>query len=100
REPRPTVDADLRGTGPLYRLYECRQGWVFLALPQEHEWARFCELVGLNDLAADGRFETRGAREAHADALAEALAALFATDDADAWEARLAGAGLGCVRAD
>jgi crotonobetainyl-CoA:carnitine CoA-transferase CaiB-like acyl-CoA transferase len=100
REPRPTVDADLYGTGPLYRLYECREGWVFLALPQEHEWERFCALTGRDDLARDERFATRRTREEHAEALVETLQALFGTDDADAWEAHLAGVGLGCVRAD
>jgi crotonobetainyl-CoA:carnitine CoA-transferase CaiB-like acyl-CoA transferase len=73
---------------------------VFLALPREHEWERFCALTGRADLARDARFATRQLREEHADALVEALQALFETDDADAWEARVAGAGLGCVRAD
>jgi crotonobetainyl-CoA:carnitine CoA-transferase CaiB-like acyl-CoA transferase len=100
REPRPTVDGELHGTGPLYRLYECREGWVFLGLVLEEEWRRFCSLAGCEDLAVAPRFSTRQARLEHADALVEALGALFACDTADAWERRLATEGLGCVRAD
>ena len=30
--PRQPLDAELHGPGPLYRLYEAREGWVFLAV--------------------------------------------------------------------
>jgi crotonobetainyl-CoA:carnitine CoA-transferase CaiB-like acyl-CoA transferase len=33
------ADADLYGFGPLYRLYEAQEGWVFLAAPAAKDWA-------------------------------------------------------------
>lgn len=100
REPRPPIDEDLHGTGPLYRLYECREGWVFLGMMLEKEWVRFCRRIGSPELAVDPRFNTRQAREANAEALTRLLAELFRTDTADGWEKLLTVAGIGCVRAD
>ncbi|MSQ29408.1 MAG: CoA transferase [Dehalococcoidia bacterium] len=100
REPRPVIDEGLHGTGPLYRLYECRSGWVFLGIMQEKEWVKFCERVGRPELAADVHFSTRAKRAANSGTLTKILEGLFRTDTADSWEQLLAGAGLGCVRAD
>ncbi|MCY3603576.1 MAG: CoA transferase [Chloroflexi bacterium] len=100
KPPRPTLDRDLYGLGPTWRLYEAAEGWVFLGLAVQPEWEHFCELAGRPDLAADPRFATPDARTANAATLAESLAGLFATRPADEWEALLATEGLGCVRAD
>ena len=100
KPPRPTLDRDLYGLGPTWRLYEAAEGWVFLGLAVQPEWERFCELTGRPDLAANPRFATPEARTANAVALIEALAELFAGHPADEWEALLATEGLGCVRAD
>lgn len=100
KPPRPTLDRDLHGLGPTWRLYEAAEGWVFLGLAVQPEWERFCELTGRPDLAADPRFATPDARTANGDALAVALAALFAGRPADEWEGLLATEGIGCVRAD
>ena len=100
KPPRPTLDRDLYGLGPTWRLYEAAEGWVFLGLAVQPEWERFCELAGRPDLAADPRFATPDARTANAATLAESLAGLFAGRPADEWEALLATEGLGCVRAD
>ena len=100
KPPRPTLDPDLYGLNATWRLYPAAEGWVFLGLAVQREWERFCELAGRPDLAADPRFATPDARAANDDALADALAALFAQRPADDWEALLATEGLGCVRAD
>ena len=73
---RPNVEGNMLGLGPWCRLYECKSGWVFLYVEDEDARAR----LGANDEAA--------------------LEAKFRTDDADAWEARLNGDGIACVRAD
>lgn len=85
---RPAVDADLLGTGPLYRLYRARTGWVFLAIGSDAEWGRFVASVG-----------RAGLDRADPD-LAEGLAPMFAERDADDWEKQLTAEGVGCVRAD
>ena len=104
REPRPDVDPEVLGAGPLYRLYRCRTGWVFLGVVLDREWDRLCAALsdeaGRDDLRADPRYATRASRREHAAALAAALAEVFAADDAEAWERRLTARGIGCVRAD
>lgn len=98
-----TVDAGLYGLGPLYRLYQASEGWVFLAAPSQDEWRAL--LAALDDadvpesrqLASDERFATVEARGENADALAGALAEVFAARPAAWWEARLTPSGVGCV---
>ncbi|MBT5774577.1 MAG: CoA transferase [Dehalococcoidia bacterium] len=98
---RKAPDADLYGTGPLSRLYECQDGsWIYLGLHLEKEWQQFCKRIGSPDLATDGRFSSREGREIHADELAGLLAELFAAETADYWEGEMSVSGLGCVRAD
>ncbi len=97
---RPTLDANLMGTGPLRRLYETADGWVLLSAESDAQFAAFCAVAGRGALGSDARFATSAARSQHADALAAELVTLFATKAADAWEASMAAAGVGCVRAD
>ena len=100
KPPRAPVDALALGVGALYRLYPTRAGWVFLAVADERAWSALCGALPSAGLAQDSRFATPAARSANDAALASVLAGILATDDADAWEARLLAAGVGCVRAD
>ena len=74
----PRVDANLYGLGPRYRLYEAKDGWVFLACPREHEWEAFCQAVERPDLATKSD-----------DILADEIAPVFRTRPADEWERTL-----------
>jgi crotonobetainyl-CoA:carnitine CoA-transferase CaiB-like acyl-CoA transferase len=88
KPPRPALDPELHGFEPGYRLYEAREGWVMLALTREAEWQRLAQALG--DAALSSPEErTEAALEAH-----------FRTRSAEAWEALLLRAGVGCVRAD
>lgn len=100
KTPRPEPDANLFGLSAIYRLYESKESWVFLALLTDAEWERFCELTGAGHLAHDERFRTNEDRASHDAELAGALGELFAKRPADDWEALLAPKGIGCVRAD
>ena len=100
KPPRPQVDAEALGIGALYRLYNTRNGWVFLAAPDEQNWARLCRSLGRESWQHDLRFADAHARSQHDAELAAELTRVFATDDADAWERELTIAGVGCVRAD
>jgi crotonobetainyl-CoA:carnitine CoA-transferase CaiB-like acyl-CoA transferase len=86
--PRPRPDADLLGFGPLYRLYETADGWVFLACLNDAEWSALAAEVGL-ELSARAD-----------DGLAGRLSAAFRKRPAVDWEERLLAVGVGCVRAD
>ena len=97
---RPSLDAWLYGQHALHRLYEARDGWVFLSVNDGAQWAALCTATGQAALAAEPRFRTAEARREADEALAGVLSALFATGDADEWERVLIAAGIGCVRAD
>ena len=84
---RPAVDADGFGVSPLQRLYRCAEGWVFLMIVNDREWATFAEELSL-DVARDDPD------------LADVLGRVFAAGTADDFETRLAPNGVGCVRAD
>ena len=93
KPPRREVDGELYGTAPWYRLYEAKEGWVFLAAESPAEWAAFCTE------AAPHLAEARTGTVDEA-ALTAALAAVFQTAAAKEWEARLTPQGVGCVQAD
>ncbi|MDB5923494.1 MAG: CoA transferase [Betaproteobacteria bacterium] len=100
RPPITVPDAEIHGLNALYRLYRCREGWVFLGCLFEDEWQTFCRTVQRPDLLADRRFATREARQDNDEALIAEIANIFAGRDAAEWEDLLLKADIGCVRAD
>ena len=100
RPPIAVPDADIHGLHALYRLYRCRQGWVFLGCLFQGEWETFCRAVQRPDLLADRRFATREARQDNDEALSTEIADIFTGRDAAEWEELLLKADIGCVRAD
>ncbi|MCP9977507.1 CaiB/BaiF CoA-transferase family protein [Actinomadura madurae] len=100
RPAAPTVDADGFGFGPLYRLYETAEDWVFLAAPARGDWEDLTAVPAFAALGSDARFVDAEARAVHADELVGELAAVFATRTADDWERELLAADVGCVKAD
>jgi len=96
RPPAPTADAELHGFGPLYRLYETKDGWVFLAVTNDREWTALVKAMPEARLD-DPRFADREGRSQAAEALADRLGATFGTRPAAEWEARLTEADVACV---
>jgi crotonobetainyl-CoA:carnitine CoA-transferase CaiB-like acyl-CoA transferase len=92
---------DEDGTGPLYRLYPARAGWVFLAAPLDREWDEFtaalAAVTGDAGIGRDPRFGSAEARASNASELAAELEALFAGRTAAQWEAELGSRGVACV---
>ena len=84
---RPAVDKDGYGLGPLHRLYQCAEGWVFLMIATDEEWAVL-------------RDELHLALDRDDADVADVLGEVFAAGNADDFETRLATRGIGCVRAD
>ena len=95
---RELPDREGFGLNPLWRLYPCAQGWVFLAIAREDEWRRLQSLLGgaMSGLSA---IDFSSARQG-GDSIVAALGQLFAGAPAASWESRLAPQGLGCVQAD
>jgi crotonobetainyl-CoA:carnitine CoA-transferase CaiB-like acyl-CoA transferase len=100
RPPLAMPDDELYGLHALYRLYRCREGWVFLGCLFQDEWETFCRTVQRGDLLADRRFSTREARQANDAALITEISGIFAGRTAAEWEELLIKADIGCVRAD
>ena len=93
----PKVDNDFSGLGALYRMYPATDGWVFLAAPEDAEWATLVTALGDHGELADERFATSDARAANDVALAGVLAKIFATCAKDEWESDLTSKDVGCV---
>ncbi|MFQ6029819.1 MAG: CoA transferase, partial [Dehalococcoidia bacterium] len=100
RPPIAAPDQDIHGLHALYRLYRCREGWVFLGCLFQEEWETFCQTVKREDLLADSRFATPEARQANDDALISEISGVFAERTAAEWEELLIEADIGCVQAD
>ncbi len=93
-------DGDGHGPQALYRLYQARRGWVFLACLFEEEWQALCRTLGLDDLLSDSRFSTEAARLENDDALAERLQEVFATRNPAEWEQLLIAEDVACVEVE
>ena len=94
---RAMPDEMLYGLHATYRLYPCAsEQWVFLALVSDDERQQFCSLLSAAGITAPSTTVLADG----GDAAALSLSALFLQRDADFWEATLAPAGIGCVRAD
>lgn len=100
KQPRPLPDSEGYGLHALYRLYQAKSGWVFLACPFEDEWQSLCRTIQRADLLNDPRFASKEAREANDDALAGELSQIFATQPPEHWEELLTAADVACVKAE
>jgi glutaryl-CoA transferase len=80
-----------------YETFATADGEIAVAVGSERQWPRFCEALGLLDLAQDARFRTNGARvERHAE-LVPILADTFRSEPSAAWLDRLEAAGVPCA---
>ncbi|MDE2938386.1 MAG: CoA transferase [Chloroflexota bacterium] len=100
RPPIALPDEEIHGLHALYRLYRCREGWVFLGCLFQEEWEAFCHAVQREDLLADSRYSNREARLENDDALIAEVSSIFAQRAAAEWEELLTAADVGCVQAD
>jgi crotonobetainyl-CoA:carnitine CoA-transferase CaiB-like acyl-CoA transferase len=71
-----------------YETFDTADGDVAVAIGSERQWPRFCEALGLGDLAADPRFATNETRVVERVALRSILAERFLTKTSSDWLAR------------
>jgi crotonobetainyl-CoA:carnitine CoA-transferase CaiB-like acyl-CoA transferase len=90
RAPLARADPELYGLSARYRLYEARDGWIFLAAPAAREWA---PLVAA--LAPYGTLDDEMRNDDAA--LARVLSETFRRRTAAEWERDLTAADVGCV---
>ena len=72
-----------------YETFTTADGVLAVAVGSERQWPRFCEALGLDELATDPRFVANGQRVVHRDELRPLLAARFAERSTAAWLAAL-----------
>ena len=80
-----------------YQLFEAADRPFILAAGNDRLFERTCAVVGLPELAHDGRFATNEARVRNRGTLVDTLAARFAERDAAEWLAELEAAAVPCA---
>ncbi len=68
-----------------YQVFPTLDGHIVIAIGNDGQFSRFCQLNGQPQVATDPRFATNEARLAHRDALAETISAWLQTRTTLAW---------------
>jgi crotonobetainyl-CoA:carnitine CoA-transferase CaiB-like acyl-CoA transferase len=92
--PRPRLDKGLHGVDACYRLYETQDGWIQVAAVKESEWIALCGVLGVPELADDGRFAVADLRQEHREELEGLLAERFTRKTSQMWSGALDDAGV------
>ena len=79
-----------------YQAFATRDGWVVVAVGNDAQFARLCQVAGRPELATDSRFATNAARVENRAALVPILEALLAGRPTREWVATLEEAGVPC----
>jgi crotonobetainyl-CoA:carnitine CoA-transferase CaiB-like acyl-CoA transferase len=79
-----------------YQAFATRDGHVVVAVGNDGQFERLCEVMGKPELSADPRFATNAARVENRAALVPVLAALLATRPTREWVEALERAGVPC----
>jgi crotonobetainyl-CoA:carnitine CoA-transferase CaiB-like acyl-CoA transferase len=77
-----------------YQTFRTKTRDLALGVGNDKLWRAFCQLMGLEHLMSDPRFETNAARVANRQALIDALQTVFLTNTYEEWEAILMGGGV------
>jgi len=80
------------------RPYKTRDGFVCMLAYTDRQWAKFFEVAGRPDLAADPRFASLASRTEHIDTLYGLVGEIAATRDTADWEAALGAAEIPVMR--
>jgi formyl-CoA transferase len=80
------IGRDMR-SGGVTGIHPAREGYIYISANTPHFWAALCRITGLEDLAADVRFDTVKKRAANSSELLARLHAALATRTALEWEA-------------
>ncbi len=77
-------------------VFAARDGHLALAVGNDEQFARFCDVLERPDLAADERFKTNAGRVRNSAVLTPLIAEILATRDRDHWVRACARAGVPC----
>jgi crotonobetainyl-CoA:carnitine CoA-transferase CaiB-like acyl-CoA transferase len=80
-----------------YQAFDAADGALLLAVGNDGQWQRFCDVAGLSDIKNDERFATNRKRVANFDATVEVVAARMKQDTVATWTERLGAAKVPCA---
>jgi crotonobetainyl-CoA:carnitine CoA-transferase CaiB-like acyl-CoA transferase len=79
-----------------YETFPGSDGEFVVAVGNDEQWRRFCEIIGASALADDERFATNRARVSHYDTLRPLLVERLRVRSRDEWVGELKRAGVPC----
>lgn len=79
-----------------YQVFATADGHIMLTIGNDVQFQRFCEFAGCEELAADDRFATNGARVGNRVALIEAMTPVLASRPSAEWLSELERLTIGC----
>jgi crotonobetainyl-CoA:carnitine CoA-transferase CaiB-like acyl-CoA transferase len=79
-----------------YQVFACADGHMILAIGNDSQFRKFCEVAGCAELASDARFATNAARIRNREALIPQLEKVIATRGKDDWVVALEAVGVPC----
>lgn len=68
-----------------YQVFDARDGQMVIAVGNDSQFAKFCEIADCRHLAVDPRFATNAARVAHRDTLVPMLQEVMSTRTVEEW---------------
>ena len=79
-----------------YQVFGTSDGHIIVAVGNENQYARMCEVLGRPDLASDARFATNASRVNHREELVAIVQSVFATRTMREWLDALERVGVPC----
>lgn len=77
-----------------YEVFQATDGYFILAVGNDEQFSRLCQLIGQPQLAKDPRFDTNASRLAHLAQLRVVLASVFADAPREHWGRQLEAQGI------
>jgi formyl-CoA transferase len=79
-----------------YQSFQASDAWFVIAVGNDKQFARLCEITGKSELAQDSRFVTNSGRVEHRDELIALLKPVFLEKTSSEWLSALERAGIPC----
>lgn len=79
-----------------YQSFQASDAWFVVAVGNDRQFEKLCEVIGKWELVNDPRFETNAGRVEHRDELISILKPIFLQRTAHEWLATLEAAGIPC----
>ena len=79
-----------------YESFQAQDGYFCLAVGNDGQWQKLCQLIERPELANDEHFATNPARVRHRDAIIPLLQDVFRTRDVQFWLRQIRNAGVAC----